>query len=65
MTHKGNKYLTVKEAMVKLEISIATLYRIISEGAFCAPGETFMLRGRRMFSEKAIEKYIDSQINCS
>lgn len=65
MKYKGKSYLTVKETAAKLEVCIATLYKIIGDGAFTGPGDTFMLRGRRLFSEESIEKYIESQIEMS
>lgn len=65
MKHKGKIYLGVKEVLVRLEIGHTTLYKIIADGAFTQTGDTFMLRGRRMFSEEAINRYIDSQINMS
>lgn len=65
LKHKGKNYLYAKEVCVRLGISGKTLYRILCSGAFSQPGDTFKLRRDRLYSEEAIERYIDEQIELS
>lgn len=62
LIHRGKKYLYTKEVCVRLGISEKTLYRILCSGAFTQPGDTFKIRRDRLYSEEAIDRYIDQQI---
>lgn len=55
-------YLNLQQTCQALGVKRTTLYKIIHEGAFSDMGDTILHRNKRWFSEKAVNRYIETVI---